>query len=150
LPSAVAQTTIMTSEDIGHRCPDGAYEWTVGNVEGKPLVIRHFAPDALKHLYSPGEIDQPILLYRGRFTAQANEVSPERVYDGHIRLPWRPRPRIEVRGEYNPEPAHIEALLGSAADTTIWHTRLQVNLPDAAGIPPPPIEEAPPWSRERH
>jgi hypothetical protein len=140
----------MTSEDIGHRCPDGAYEWTVGNVEGKPLMIRHFAPDALKHLYSPGEIDQPILLYRGRLTAQANEVGPERVCDGDIRLSWRPRPRIEVRGEYNPEPAHVEALLGSAADTTIWHTRLQVNLPHSAGIPPPPIDEAPPWSREQH
>jgi len=55
----------MTAEDVGHRSPDGAYEWSVGNVEGKPLVIRHFAPDATRHLYSPGEINEPILLHRG-------------------------------------------------------------------------------------
>jgi hypothetical protein len=140
----------MTSEDVGHRCPDGAYEWTVGSVEGKPLVTRHWAPDALSHLYSPGEIDEPILLYRGRFTAQANEDGPERVCNGDIRLSWRPTPRIEVRGEYGPEPGHIEALLDSGADTKIWHTRLQIRLPESAGVPTPPTQEAPPWSHERH
>jgi hypothetical protein len=140
----------MTSEDLGHRCPDGGYEWTVGNVEGKPLVIRHLAPDALEHLYAPGDIDEPILLYRGCFVAQADEDGPERLCGGDIRLSWRPTPRIEVRGEYNPEPGHIEALLNSAADNRIWHTRLQIRIPDSEEVPPPPVEEAPPWSREHH
>jgi hypothetical protein len=49
----------MTVEDAGHRSPDGAYEWSAGIVEGKPLMIRHFAPDATSDLYSPGQINEP-------------------------------------------------------------------------------------------
>jgi len=33
-------TSTMTAEDAGHRSPDGAYEWSAGDVEGKPLVIQ--------------------------------------------------------------------------------------------------------------
>jgi hypothetical protein len=138
----------MTAEDVGHRSPDGAYEWSVGNVEDKPLVMRHFAPDAIRHLYSPGEINEPILLYRGRFTILADQDAPDRACDGDIRLSWLPTPRIEVNGEYSPEPGHIEAFLGSGADSRIWHQRLQVRVPNSSGVPQSPIEEAPPWSRE--
>ena len=138
----------MPAEDVGHRSPDGAYEWSVGNVEGKPLVIRHFAPDAIEHLYSPGEINEPILLYRGHFTVPAGEGIPDRACDGDIRLSWLPTPRVEASGEYGPEPGHIEAFLGSGADTRIWHQRPQIRLPASAGIPQPPTEEAPPWPRE--
>ncbi|MGH9057224.1 MAG: hypothetical protein ACRDYY_15395 [Acidimicrobiales bacterium] len=111
-------------------------------------MIRHFAPDAISHLYSPGQINETILLYRGHFTLLASEDTPDRVCDGDIRLSWLPTPRIEVNGEYSPEPGHIEAFLGSGADTRIWHQRLQVRLPDSDRIPQPPPQEAPPWSRE--
>jgi len=138
----------MTSDDVGHRCPDGAYEWTVDRDGGEPLVFRHCAPDVVNHLYTQGGINEPILLYRGRFTARAGEVGPERACDGDIRLSWLPTPRIEARGEYSPEPGHIEATLKSGADTRIWHPRLQVRLTHAAQVPPPPSQEASPWSRE--
>jgi hypothetical protein len=138
----------MPTEDVGHRSPDGAYEWSVGNVEGNPLVIRHFAPDAIDHLYAPGEINEPILLYRGHFAVLAGEGTPDRDCDGEIRLSWLPTPRIEVNGEYWPDPGHIEAFLDSGTGTRIWHQRLHVRLPDSAEIPQPPTEEAPPWSRE--
>jgi hypothetical protein len=65
-----------------------------------------------------------------------------------VSMCWLPTPKIEVRGEYSPEPGHREALLASRADTTIWHPRLQVRLPDDAGIPLPPPREALPWSCE--
>jgi hypothetical protein len=137
----------MTSAEVGHRCPDGAYEWTVEGDEDQPLVFRHFAPDLVSHLYPPGGVNEPILLYQGRFT-QADVIAPERTCDGDIRLCWLPTPKIEVRGEYSPEPGHLEALLASGADNTIWHPRLQVRLPDAAGVPLPPPREALPWSCE--
>jgi hypothetical protein len=139
----------MTSEDVGQRSADGAYEWTVGEVEGKPLMIRHWAPDAVSHLYPPSEINEPTLLHGGRFIARAGPNSPEHDCDGDIRLSWRPTPRIEVRGEYDPGPEHIEALLSGGADTIIWYTRLQIRLPDSPGVPDPPTEEAPAWSRAR-
>lgn len=138
----------MTAEDGGHRGPDGAYEWSVGNVGGKPLMIRHFAPDAISYLYSPGQINEPIRLYRGHFTVLAGEGTPDRACDGDIRLSWLPTPRIEVNGEYSPEPGHIEAFLDSGADTRVWHQRLQVRLLDSDGIPQPPTQEAPPWSHK--
>ena len=62
--------------------PNGAYEWSAGNVEGKPLIIRHFAPDDISDLYSPGQINEPILLYRGHFTVLAGEGTPDRVCEG--------------------------------------------------------------------
>ncbi len=107
----------MTAEDAGHRSPDGAYEWSVGNVGGKPLTIRHFAPDAISDLYSPGQIDEPILLYRGRFTVLAGEGTPDRACDGDIRLSWLPTPRIEVFA--HGEPGSKKVLAGVAAGTGI-------------------------------
>ena len=78
-PSADAdQNTGMTSADVGHRCPDGAYEWTVERDGDRPLVFRHFAPDVVSHLYPQGSVNEPILLYRGRFTAQADEIARQR------------------------------------------------------------------------
>jgi hypothetical protein len=123
-------TSIMAVDDAGHRSPDVAYEWSAGNVGGEPLMIRHFAPDAVSNLYSPGQINEPILLYRGRFTSPClqAEGTPDRACDGDIRLSWVPTPRIEVNGEYRP--GHIESFLGGGADTRIWHQRLQVRLPD--------------------
>jgi hypothetical protein len=96
----------MTSDDLGHRTPDGAYEWSVCNAQGKLLGIRHYAPDAISHLYSPGDINEPILICRGRFTVLAGEGLPGRACDGDIRLSWLPTPRIEVNGEYGPELGH--------------------------------------------
>ena len=87
---------------------------------------------------------------RGRFTVLPGEGSPERACEGDIRLSWLPTPRIEARGQYHFEPGDIEALLNSGPDTKIWHTRLQVRLPDSAEVPSPPTEEAPAWSGERH
>jgi hypothetical protein len=45
--------------------PDGAYQWTIGNVEGKPLVIRHLAADALSDLYPslPTSPDRRVALF---------------------------------------------------------------------------------------
>jgi hypothetical protein len=106
----------MTSAEVGHRCPDGAYEWTVERDGDQPLVFRHFAPDLVSHLYPPGGVNEPILLYQGPFTALADVITAERACDGDIRLCWLPAPKIEVRGEYSPEPAHLEALLASGAD----------------------------------
>jgi len=83
------QNASMTSDDVGHRCPDGAYEWTVERDGDEPLVIRHWAPDVVSHRYPRGGINEPILLYRGRFTTQADEVAPERACDGDIRMSWR-------------------------------------------------------------
>jgi hypothetical protein len=149
LSSPDDQNARMTSDDVGHRCADGAFEWTAGKDGDRLLVIRHFAPDVISHWYSPGGINEPILLYRGRFTAQADEIAPERACDGDIRLSWLPTPGIEVRGEYHPGPGHLEAFLDSGADTRIWHPRLQVHIPPAGQVPPAPVQEAPPWSRER-
>jgi hypothetical protein len=127
-----------------NRCPDGAYEWTVARDEDQPLVFRHFAPDLVSHLYRPGGVNGPILLYQGRFAAPADVTTPERACDGDTRLCWLRTPKIEVRGEYSPEPGHLEVLLASGADSTIWHPRLQVRLPDAGGVPLPPPREAGP------
>jgi hypothetical protein len=54
----------MTAADVGHRCPDGAYEWAVERDQDQPLVFRHFAPDLVSHLYPPGGVNEPILLYQ--------------------------------------------------------------------------------------
>ena len=140
----------MSSEDVGRRSADGWYEWDVGIVDGKLLMIRHSAPDAVSHLYPAGDVNEPILLYRGRFTVLASDGIPERSCEGDIRLCWLPTPQIEVRGEYDAKPGDIEALLSGGADAKIWFPKPQIRLPISAVIPSPPTEEAPPWSRERH
>jgi hypothetical protein len=139
----------MSSEDVGRRCTDGAYEWNAGIIEGRPLMIRHCAPDMTSHLYPAGDINESILLYRGCFTILLNGKR-ERTCDGDVRLSWLPTPRIEVRGEYHSGPEDFEALLSSTDDTQIWYPRTQIRLPDSESVPTPPTEEAPTWSRERH
>ena len=135
----------MVSDDAGRRSADGTFEWTQGEIEGKPLVIRHRAPDVTSHLYPSGDIDEPILLYRGRFCTQA-DAPAEHAYDGDIRLSWLPTPRIEARGERDSTPGDVETLLNEMSATEIWQLIPQIYLPDTTGIPPAPSEEAPPRS----
>jgi len=94
--------------------------------------IRHRFPDAVKHHYRPGGVDEDVPLYRGQFKYSEDDRS----YDGDVRFRWRPSPRIEIRGERSTSLADgvdiVEGWLNGDASREMWvsPSEVVVALPD--------------------
>lgn len=87
----------------------------------------------------PGDIDEPILLYKGPFSLVGVEPS-EPPFVGDIRFLWKPTPRIQVRGERELGTADLLNTFMAEPSNDLWVEYPTVVLPSSTVIPGQPAE----------
>lgn len=109
--------------------------WTIPGSDGGQLVVRHDAPDMLKHLYSPKGQNEDVPLFAGRYVWAGENT--DRPFEGDVRFMWRPSPRVVARGRRAVSTDELAAMFEPSG--AAWVTAPTIDLVDEhRTVPEPP------------
>lgn len=106
--------------------------WPVVLTDGE-ITFQHDFPDALTHHYTPGGVNEDVLLYEGSFRLPGDP----RPYEGDVRWRWNAVPRIEARGWRPSHVSDLERFFGPSAMTPgLWVDPDELDLDLVDGVLP--------------